>query len=304
MTIFDVHILGCGSAMPTTRHNPTSQLVDVNNKLFMIDCGEGTQQQMRKFKTRMSKLHSIFISHLHGDHVFGLPGLLASLSLLGRKGDLNIYAHPDVELFLIPFNKLYGNRLTYKINIIPLSQDGLQLIYETKSIRVYSFPLKHRIPTNGFLIEEKEPPSHMIGEMIQFYNIPFSQIKDIKAGKDFVTDDGEVIQNNRLTTPATPARKYAYCSDTTYYPEIIPFIKNADILYHEATFTESDIARAKKTFHSTAKQAASIAEQANVKKLIIGHFSSRYDDDDLLLEEAKTIFPNTELAFEGKNIEI
>ena len=270
----------------------------------MIDCGEGTQQQMRKFKTRMSKLHSIFISHLHGDHVFGLPGLLASLSLLGRKGDLNIYAHPDVELFLIPFNKLYGNRLTYKINIIPLSQDGLQLIYETKSIRVYSFPLKHRIPTNGFLIEEKEPPRHMIGEMIQFYNIPFSQIKDIKAGKHFVTDDGEVIQNNRLTTPAAPARKYAYCSDTTYYPEIIPFIKDADVLYHEATFTESDIARAKKTFHSTAKQAASIAEQANVKKLIIGHFSSRYDDDDLLLEEAKTIFPNTELAFEGKNIEI
>lgn len=304
MTIFDVHILGCGSAMPTTRHNPTSQLVDVNNKLFMIDCGEGTQQQMRKFKTRMSKLHSIFISHLHGDHVFGLPGLLASLSLLGRKGDLNIYAHPDVELFLIPFNKLYGNRLTYKINFIPLNQDGLQLIYETKSIRVYSFPLKHRIPTNGFLIEEKEHPRHMIGEMIQFYNIPFSQIKDIKAGYDFVTDDGEVIQNNRLTTPAAPARKYAYCSDTTYYPEIIPFIKDADVLYHEATFTESDIARAKKTFHSTAKQAASIAEQANVKKLIIGHFSSRYDDDDLLLEEAKTIFPNTELAFEGKNIEI
>lgn len=304
MTKFEVHILGCGSAMPTTRHNPTSQLVDVNNKLFMIDCGEGTQQQMRKFKTRMSKLHSIFISHLHGDHVFGLPGLLASLSLLGRKGDLNIYAHSDVELFLIPFNKLYGNRLTYNINIIPLCQDGLQLIYETKSIRVYSFPLKHRIPTNGFLIEEKKAPRHMIGEMIKFYDIPFSKIKDIRAGEDFVTDDGQLIKNDRLTIPATPPRKYAYCSDTTYYPEIIPFIKDVDVLYHEATFTESDMARAKKTYHSTAKQAASIAREANVGKLIIGHFSSRYDDEDLLLEEARAIFPNTELAFEGKKISI
>lgn len=304
MTRFDLLILGCGSAMPTTMHNPSSQLVDVNNKLFMIDCGEGTQQQMRRFKTRMSKLHSIFISHLHGDHVFGLPGLLASLSLLGRKGDLNIYAHPDVELFLAPFNKLYGNQLTYKINIIHLNTNGLQVIFENKSIRISSFPLKHRIPTNGFLIEEKEAPRHMIGEMIEFYDIPFSKIKDIKSGEDFVTTDGKVIKNKLLTTPPAPPRKYAYCSDTAYYPEIIPFIKDVDLLYHEATFAESDIERAKQTYHSTARQAAEIAKAADVKKLIIGHFSSRYDDLSILLREAKSVFPNTELAEEGKRTEI
>ncbi len=304
MTPFNVTILGCGSAMPTTRHNPSSQLVEVNNKLFMIDCGEGTQLQMRKYKTRMSKLHSIFISHLHGDHVFGLPGLLATLSLLGRKGDLNIYAHPDIELFLLPFNQLYGNQLSYKINIIPLKTDGLNLLFENNSLRISSFPLKHRIPTNGFLFEEKQAPHHMKGEMIAFHSIPYSQINAIKAGADFITDEGKVIKNSLLTTPAAPPRRYAYCSDTAYHPPIIPHIKGVDLLYHEATFANDNLHRARRTYHSTAQQAAEIAQQAQVRKLIIGHYSSRYLDLTPLLNEAQAIFPHTALAYEGKTIEI
>lgn len=270
----------------------------------MIDCGEGTQQQMRKFKVRMSKLHSIFISHLHGDHVFGLPGLLATLSLQGRKGDLNIYAHKDVELLLAPIYKIYGNQLSYQINIIPLNNNGFQTLFENNTIRISTFPLKHRIPTNGFLFEEKQAPRHMKGDMIQFYNIPFNEIKAIKSGDDFVTAEGKVIKNELLTTPSAPPRKYAYCSDTAYLPDMTAHIMNADVLYHEATFAESELARAKKTRHSTAGQAAEIAKMANVKKLIIGHFSSRYDDPDLLLREAKAVFSNTEAAYEGKIIEL
>ncbi|MDO5522958.1 MAG: ribonuclease Z [Bacteroidia bacterium] len=304
MTKFQITILGCGSAMPTTLHHPSSQLVDVNEKLFMIDCGEGTQLQMRKYKTRISKLHGIFISHLHGDHVFGLPGLLATLSLLGRTRDLNIFAHKELDLFLAPFLKYYGSQFSYKINHVILDPSNVEQVFENNSIRVFSFPLKHRIPTNGFLFVEKELPRHMRRETIDFYNIPVRQIKEIKLGADFVTESGEVIKNEILTTPAKPPRRYAYCSDTAYFPEIIPCVQNADAMYHEATFTEFDGVRATETFHSTARQAAEIAKAANVKKLIIGHFSSRYNELDELLNEATAVFPETELAAEGMIIEL
>lgn len=304
MNNFQITILGCGSAMPTTYRNPTSQLIEVNEKLFMIDCGEGTQLQMRKQKAKMTKLHSIFISHLHGDHVFGLPGLLSTLSLMDRGGELNIYAHKELELFLEPFIKYFGNQLSYKINHIHINPHTHETIFENNSIKISSFPLKHRIHTNGFIIEEKEAPLHMKGDMIDFYKIPFSKIKDIKLGADFITEDGIIIKNELLTTPPSPPRKYAYCSDTAYSPAIIPFIKNADVLYHEATFEEADLARAKKTYHSTARQAAEIAKQAEVKKLVIGHYSSRYIDLTNLHNEAKSVFENTELAFEGMKISI
>ncbi len=304
MTKFQVTILGCGSAMPTTLHNPSSQLVDMNEKLFMIDCGEGTQLQMRKLKARFSKLHSIFISHLHGDHVYGLPGLLSTLSLLGRTADLNIYAHQEMDLFLDPFLKYFGNQFSYKINLIPLDPKNHRLIFENNRVRVFSFPLKHRISTNGFLFEEKESPRHIKREMIDFYNIPVRQIKEIKLGADFVTEEGERINNDILTTPSAPPRKYAYCSDTAFLPEIIPYIEHADLLYHEATFAEADGVRAQETFHSTARQAAEIAKAAQVKKLIIGHFSSRYTELNQLLIEAQSVFENTELAFEGMKIDL
>lgn len=300
MNKFQITILGCGSAIPTTMHHPPSQLVDLNEKLFMIDCGEGTQLQMRKFKTRMSKLHSVFISHLHGDHIFGLPGLLSTLSMLGRTADLHIYAHKEINILIKPFLIYMGKHMSFKIELFPLNPDREELLFENKSIKISSFPLRHRIATNGFLFEEKESPRHIIREMIDFYKIPLKQIAKIKEGADFVTSDGTVIRNDILTSPGNPPRRYAYCSDTAYAPEIIPYIKNVDLLYHEATFAESELARARETFHSTARQAAEIAKAAEVKQLVIGHYSSRYNELGVLLKEAVTVFPNTELAIEGK----
>ena len=244
MNRFQITILGCGSAIPTTMHNPPSQLVDLNEKLFMIDCGEGTQIQMRKFKARMGKLHSLFISLLHGDHIFGLPGLLSTLSMLGRTADLNIYAHKEISLMIKPFLIYMGNHMSFKINLIPLNPEREELIFENRSIRIFSFPLKHRIATNGFLFEEKESARHIIREMIDFYKIPLTEIPNIKEGADFITEEGIVIPHNRLTSAASPSRRYAYCSDTAYAPEIIPFIRNVELLYHEATFAESEIGRA------------------------------------------------------------
>ncbi len=304
MTTFSVQILGCGSALPTTLHNPSSQLVDVNGKLFMIDCGEGTQLQMRKLGARMGKLHSIFISHLHGDHVFGLPGLISSLGLLGRTAELTIYAHQEIEQFLNPILSFFCKNLSYNVRLVLLKRKGYNLVYENKSISIYSFPLKHRIASTGFLIKEKEKMRHMKREMIDFYKVPIREINNIKCGADFTTSEGELIPNERLTTPASPSRSYAYCSDTAYDESIVPHIKGVDVLYHEATFKESEIVRATKTAHSTAKQAAEIATLAEVKKLVIGHFSSRYTDLNPLLEEAKALFPHTELAYEGKIIEL
>ncbi|MCW1735549.1 ribonuclease Z [Anaerorudis cellulosivorans] len=302
MTRFDVKILGCGSAMPTTLHNPSSQLVNANEKIFMIDCGEGTQLQMRKFKTRISKLHSIFISHLHGDHVLGIPGLVSTLNMLGRKGDLNIYAPKEIEPLFSATLEFFCPHREFQVHLFPLNDKEFNLLYENKSLRIYSFPLKHRIPTCGFLFEEKEKPRHIKREMIDFHQIPIHQIKAIKAGADFVTDKGKVIPNDMLTSPANPPRRYAYCSDTAYYPDIIPYIEGVDVLYHEATFAEAEAVRAQQTFHSTARQAAEIAQAAGVKKLLLGHFSARYTELNDLLREAQAIFPNTHLTFEGMDI--
>ena len=304
MTLFNIQILGCGSALPTTWHMPSSQLVNVNSKLFMIDCGEGTQLQMRKFGARMSKLHSIFISHLHGDHVFGLPGLISTLGLLGRTADLTIYAHKEVEILLRPVLNFFCKNLSFNVNILIIPADSSNLLFENKSISISCFPLKHRIASSGFLFKEKEKQRHIKREMIDFYHIPVREINNIKSGADFVTTDGDTIPNSRLTTPSNPPRSYAYCSDTAYDESIVPYIKDVDVLYHEATFAESEVLIANKTAHSTAKQAAEIAKMAEVNKLVIGHFSSRYTDLDVLLKESQSVFPMTELADEGKVIEL
>ncbi|QRX62957.1 ribonuclease Z [Dysgonomonadaceae bacterium zrk40] len=300
MTRFDITILGCGSAMPTTLHNPPSQLVELNEKLFMIDCGEGTQLQMRKYKARIGKLHSLFISHLHGDHIFGLPGLISTLSLLGRTDDLHIYAHKEIDFMLKALLTYMGSHISFKIHLHPLNPLEREVIYENKNIRISSFPLKHRVHTNGFLFEEKEAPNHIIREMINYYSIPVKEITAIKEGADFVSGDGTVIPNRILTRPSAPPRRYAYCSDTAYAPEIIPIIEGVDLLYHEATFAESEFNRAVETYHSTARQAAEIAVAAGVKKLVIGHFSSRYNELGTLLNEARVLFPEVDLADEGK----
>ncbi len=304
MTRFEITVLGCGSAMPTTLHNPPSQLVDLGEKLFMIDCGEGTQLQMRRYKARMGKLHALFISHLHGDHIFGLPGLISTLSLLGRTDDLHIYAHSEIDVILKPLQNYMGRYLSFPIRLHPLNPSEKEVIYEHKSIRITSFPLRHRVDTNGFLFEEKEAPRHILREMIAYYKIPIREIAAIKAGADFVTNEGIVIPNRSLTRPAAPPRRYAYCSDTAYAPEIIPYIEGVDLLYHEATFAESELTRANETFHSTARQAAEIAAAARVKKLMIGHFSSRYNELETLLNEARAVFSDTELADEGKIVSL
>lgn len=299
MAEFNINILGCGSALPTTRHLATSQVVDLRDKLYMIDCGEGTQVQMRQLRVRFGRLAHIFISHLHGDHCFGLPGLISTLGMLGRTGELVIHGPKEVELYLRPVMDLFCRGLEFEVRFNILDPYKHELVMEDRSLTVHSIPLKHRIPTCGYLFAEKQKDAHIIREMTDFYQVPIRCMKDIKQGADFVTPEGEVIPNARLTRPATPAKRYAYCSDTAYYPSIIPIIEGVDLLYHEATFAECDAPRAKETFHSTARQAAQIALQAGVKQLVIGHFSARYDDLTELHREACSVFPGTLLANEG-----
>lgn len=299
MADFDINILGCGSALPTTRHLATSQVVDLRDKLYMIDCGEGSQLQMRRMHIKFSRLNHIFISHMHGDHCFGLPGLISTLGLLGRIGELVIHAPKEIEGYMRPILYTFCKGMPYEVRFNHIDTHSHSLIMEDRSLSVYSIPLKHRIPTCGFLFEEKPKEAHIIREMIDFYQIPIHSIKDIKQGKDYVTPEGEVISNARLTRPATPPKRYAYCSDTAYNPSMIPIIEGVDLLYHEATFAERDKARAKETFHSTARQAAEIAQKANVKRLVIGHYSARNDVLTELYDEAKELFPTTILGNEG-----
>jgi len=299
MDKFDIHVLGCGSALPTMRHNPSSQVIDMRDKLFMIDCGEGTQLQLRKSKLRFNRLNHIFITHMHGDHCFGLIGLISTLALLGRTGDLTIHAIADMEAILRPQLNYFCRELVFDVKIEPFDPAVSEVIYEDKSVKVKTIPLMHRIPCAGFLFQEQEKENHIIPEMIKFYNVPVKKIVEIKKGADYVTEDGKVILNKVLTRPANPVRSYAYCSDTAYDERIIPIIQGVDLLYHEATFIQSDIVRARNTGHSTSMQAAQIAKLANVSKLMLGHFSSRYSDNKILLEEAKTVFSNTILANEN-----
>lgn len=298
MEPFEVHILGCGSALPTTRHNATSQIVRICNKQFMIDCGEGTQLQMRRSHIHFSFVNHIFISHLHGDHCFGLIGLISTFGLLGRTAPLHIYADPLLQHLMQPQLNFFCNGLKYPLHFHNIDATKQAVIYEDKSITVETIPLRHRIPCCGFLFKEKPKKRHLIASMIEYYNIPIHLRAGIKEGNDYTTTDGTIIPNSRLTTDADPSRSYAFCSDTLPCPGIVEQIKEVDLLYHEATFAEAEESRAKETFHSTARQAAQIAKAANVKQLVIGHFSSRYKDDEPLLKEAKEVFPATSLADE------
>lgn len=298
MEPFEVHILGCGSALPTTRHNATSQIVRICNKQFMIDCGEGTQLQMRRSHIHFSFVNHIFISHLHGDHCFGLIGLISTFGLLGRTAPLHIYADPLLQRLMQPQLNFFCNGMKYPLHFHDIDTTKQAVIYEDKSITVETIPLQHRIPCCGFLFKEKPKKRHLIASMIEYYNIPIHLRAGIKEGNDYTTTDGTIIPNSRLTTDAAPSRSYAFCSDTLPCPGIAEQIKEVNLLYHEATFAEAEESRAKETFHSTARQAAQIAKAANVKQLVIGHFSSRYKDDEPLLKEAKEVFPATSLADE------
>ena len=299
MDIFEVHILGCGSALPTTRHNSSSQVVRVGNKQYMIDCGEGTQLQLRKSHIHFSFIDHVFVSHLHGDHCFGLIGMISSFGLLGRTTPLHIHADPMLKELMQPQLDFFCKDLKYKVVFHDIDATKHALIFENNAITVHTLPQKHRIPCCGFLFKEKPKKRHLRKEMIERYNIPEYRRRGIKEGEDYTTPEGETRPNSILTSPADASRSYAYCSDTLPCPANCPLIENVDLLYHEATFAQSEAQRAKATFHTTAKDAAEIAKQANAKKLVIGHFSSRYDDESLLLAEAQEIFPTTELAKEN-----
>ncbi|MGL5938294.1 MAG: ribonuclease Z [Phocaeicola sp.] len=302
MEKFEVNILGCGSALPTNRHLSTSQVVNVRDKLFMIDCGEGTQLQLRRSKLKFTRLNHIFISHLHGDHCFGLMGLLSTLALLGRTAALHIYAHSDLERILAPQLSFFCRGMGYEVKFHHIDPFKQELIYEDRSLTVTTIPLVHRMPTCGFLFAEKATPNHIKRDMIDFYKVPTYEMNRIKNGADFTLPDGSVVPNSLLTTPSNSPRKYAYCSDTLFHPKVAEQIAGVDLLFHEATFAQSEQARAKETFHSTAAQAGKIAQLAGVKQLLIGHYSARYQDELLLLKEATEEFANTQLAQENLKI--
>lgn len=298
MEKFELHVLGCGSALPTTRHFPTSQIVNVRDKLFMIDCGEGAQLQFRKSRLKFSRLNHIFISHLHGDHCFGLLGLISTFNLLGRTAELHIHSPKGLEDLMIPMLDFFNRQMTYKVLFHEFGTKEAAVVYEDRSLTVTTIPLRHRMPCCGFLFAEKPGPNHILRDMIDFYQVPVYELNRIKNGADYVTPEGEVIPNARLTRPSAAPRRYAYCSDTIYLPSVTEQIKGVDLLFHEATFAEDAAPHAKETFHTTASQAARIARDAEVKKLLIGHFSARYDDEQVLLDEARAVFPNTQLAKE------
>lgn len=304
MERFELHILGCGSALPTLRHHPTSQIVLRGDKLFMVDCGEGSQLQMRHQRLSFSKLHHIFISHLHGDHCFGLMGLISTFSLLGRTGDLVIHAPGELEGLLRPWLKFYCKGAGFQVIIQAFDTTRSETIYEDKTLTVSTIPLRHRLPCCGFLFRERQSLPHIRRDVTDYYEIPVYAFNSIKEGAGWTTPDGRVIPHEWLVSPAAPPRSYAYCSDTAYLPENVPLLEGVDLLFHEATFSRAESARATETFHSTAEQAATIARDAHVKKLVIGHFSARFDDESGLLAEARAVFPETIVANEGLCIPI
>ncbi|NNE56221.1 MAG: ribonuclease Z [Flavobacteriales bacterium] len=299
---FEVNILGCGAATPTLKRNPTSQLLNVHDKYYLIDCGEGTQLQLRRFKFKFQRINHIFISHLHGDHYLGLLGLISSMHLLGRTKELHLYCPPELKDIVEVNMKHSETFLNFEVVYHPIDYKVPQLILEDNTMEVHSFPLKHRIKCAGFLFVEKPKRRRIIKEKIEEYNLVVPEIVRLKKGQNIERLDGKVITFEDATLPPYPVRSYAYCSDTAYYEKVLETIQGVDLLYHEATFLEEHAKRAKETFHSTAIQAATIAQKAEAKKLVLGHFSSRYRELNQFTAEAKTIFPKVELARDGMSI--
>lgn len=295
---FELTILGCGGAIPTLERKPTSQYLNIQDRHFLIDCGEGTQIQLRKFKCKFSKIDHIFISHLHGDHFLGIFGYLSSLNLLGRNNDIHIYAPENLNNLLEVHNNVAGKNFNFNIVFHPLNFSKLERIYNDKIMEVFSFPVKHSVPTCGFLFKEKSTDRRMIKEKIKELDLNIESIKKFKNSENCEVN-GVLIDYNDVTTQGNQPRTYAYCADSQYDENIISYLENVDLIYHESTFLESKMDKAIKTKHSTAKQAATIALKAKAKQLIIGHFSARYDNSDPFLEEAKVVFNQTITAYDG-----
>lgn len=304
MAKFEVHILGCGSATPSLRHLPACQVIDFRDRLLMIDCGEGAQLSLRRQRLKFSRLTDIFISHLHGDHFLGLPGLLSTLALHQEGGTITVHISEEGARLLRSIMNVLCRETSFdlRFNIIDYSKGGIVL--DDKSLTVNAFPLSHRVPCCGFLFQEKPKPRHIKGDMVKFHNIPHYRMTDLQAGADYVTPEGVVLPNAMLTTDADPSVSYAYCSDTAYEENIVKYIYGVDVLYHEATYGDDAAHKAAPRGHSTARQAAEIALKAHAGKLVLGHFSKMYTDETPLVEQARTIFPNTIAASEGMVIKI
>jgi ribonuclease Z len=296
-------ILGCYAATPRTFTNPTAQILEIKNRLFLIDCGEGSQVQLRKNKIRFSKINHIFISHLHGDHFFGLIGLVSTFTLLNRNKDLHIYGPKGIKEIIKLQLRLANSWTNYELHFHELESNESEIVLEDEKVIVRTIPLKHRIYTNGFLFEEKTDKRKLNTDAVQNYEIDRCYFQNIKNGKDITLEDGRVIENAQLTFDPKPPLRYAFCSDTRYSEAVIPLIKGVDVLYHESTFLESEEELAGKTMHSTAKEAATIALKAQVKQLILGHYSTRYEKISLFKEEAETIFPEVWLAEDGRSFD-
>lgn len=298
MPAFDIHTLGCGSAKPTLRHQPSSTVVNFRDNLFMIDCGEGAQYAFQKHRLKFSRLSDIFLTHLHGDHVLGLPGLISSLALGGAGGKMTIHTFEDGKKILTRILDFFARDLPFELEFNVIRPEEA-IIYDSPSLSVRTIPLQHRVPAVGFIFEEKPGLRHIRRDMIDYHQVPIIQIPRIKEGADFIKEDGTVIPNQALTTDPTPARSYAHISDTAYIPDIAGKIGPVDLLFHETTYLEKHLADAAQRGHSTARQAATVARDAGAKTLLTGHYSSRYKNDEDFRKEALEVFPNVILNNEG-----
>ena len=308
MDCFKVTILGCGSAKPTLRHAPTAQVVNFRGNLFLVDCGEGVQIGLARNRVPVGKIGHILLSHLHGDHCLGLVGLIASLGLGQRTGEIVIHAHRDAERIFQPLFDFFSPDLSMKVSFQSFDPGRSSVIYEDDSLLIKTIPLCHRVPTAGFLFQEKPRDRHLLAEKCDALGIPFAYFRGIKKGLDWTNPEtGEVIPNKELTTDPTPSKSYAFCSDTMYSEKVIPIIKGCDVLYHESTYSNADTLKAHLRGHSTSVEAATIALKAEVGRLLLGHYSSQFmsnEDEEILLDEARQIFPNTPLSREQIVVEI
>jgi ribonuclease Z len=301
---FEVLILGSGSAIPNKNKNHTSQVVVYNNKHFLFDCGEGTQIQLKKFGVSLQKIDHIFISHLHGDHYLGLAGLVSSLTLLGREKKLFIYGPPRIKDVINLHFQIANSRSAFDIEYVETQDKSLEILYDVGNVTISSFPVKHKIPTTGFLVTAGSRKRKLVASSLKKYDVPKHLRAGISEGRDYKTEAGTVIKNEDLTTDPLPVRRYAFCADTRYLPELTEYLEGVNLMYHETSFLKEDKKRAKIHFHTTAEQAAELAKTCKVEKLLIGHFSNKYQDDQAFITESRSVFKETYIAKEGERYEV